>query len=124
MKIDKKDPPRVFGVGKDNSIDIRHCADINLEADEQITFMTASGTEYDVVRKNWGYYAAPSLNGRLKDHGLRAVLVKNQSGKLYLLLIEEGKETEFQTYLQDEEQEVVYWLDSDQAVRELCERLA
>ncbi len=27
-----------------------------------------------MTRKSWGYYASPSLNGRLREHGLRAAL--------------------------------------------------
>ena len=124
MKLKMMEPPRIFTVGKENNIHIRHCADISLEANEQVTLVTPSGTEYDVVRKSWGYYATPSLNGRLRDFCLRAVLVRNKSGRLYLLLVEEGSEAEFQAYLANEQQAIVCWLDSDEEVQKLQECLS
>lgn len=108
MEITDVKPPRRF---KGKTVEIRHCANITLEPDEQITFETESGTEYDVVRKSWGYYATPSINGRLKEHGLRGVLVKNSVGRIYLLLIEQGKEADFEQYLIQEEMMVIMWLD-------------
>ena len=123
MNIRELEPPRGFSVGLGGGIRLRHCADIELAADEQVTFVTTSGTEYDVVRKEWGYYATPSLNGRLADKGLRGVLVRNQKGKVYLLLVERGKEAQFQAYLSTEQQQMVCWLDEDQAVARLVEAL-
>ncbi|MGE3316484.1 MAG: hypothetical protein AB7O26_15315, partial [Planctomycetaceae bacterium] len=63
MKFTPRIPPRMFDVGSAGSIRISHCADVALEPEEQITLATASGTEHDVVRKSWGYYATGSLNG-------------------------------------------------------------
>lgn len=74
--------------------------------------MTESGTEYDIVRKNWGYYATPSINGRLMEHGLRGVLAKNSLGRIYLLLVEKGKEPDFEQYLRKENMNVITWLDN------------
>lgn len=124
MKVTPRNPPRTFDVGRAGSIRISHCADVALEPDEQITLTTSSGTEHDVVRKSWGYYATGSLNGRLPKHGLRAALVVNTSGKLYLLLVEKGKEPEFNAYLDEEEQQLVTWLDKDADVQRLRASLA
>jgi hypothetical protein len=107
MKLCQLDPPRSFSVG---SINIKHSANIELDVNEQVTFVTASGTEYDVVRKSWGYYATPSINGRLIDHGLCAVLVRNASGKIYLLLVEEQSKVEFDLYLEQEGLVIISWL--------------
>lgn len=124
MRLRRNDPPRAFRVGRDRSIEIRHVADVELAPDEQITFVTGSGTEFDVVRKEWGYYATPSLNGRLRDHGLRAVLVRDpQTGRAYLLLVEAGREPEFERYVAWDGLKVVCWLDDDQAVDEAVRRL-
>ncbi|MGH2823124.1 MAG: hypothetical protein ACRDLY_08925, partial [Thermoleophilaceae bacterium] len=93
-----------------------------LEPDEVLTLRTDSGTELDVTRKSWGYYGSPSLNGRLRDHGLRAALAVGvprdgeQANRMYLLLVEEGREDEFRAYLEAEEMKVVTWLDSDEAI--------
>ena len=124
MRVDRNEPPRTFRVGHDRSIELSHCADVELEPDEQVTFLTASGTEFDVVRKDWGYYATPSLNGRLSDHGLRAVLVRDPgSGRMYLLLVERGQEPAFEAYVERDGLRVVAWLDDDQAVEHAARRL-
>jgi hypothetical protein len=107
MKLSKLNPPRSFSVG---SVHIKHSANIELGVDEQITLLTASGTEYDVVRKSWGYYATPAINGRLRDHGLSGVLVRNAVGKIYLLLVEKGFEHEFRKYTEAEGLHVISWL--------------
>lgn len=83
----------------------------------------AGGTELDVVRKAWGYYATPSLNGRLREHGLRAALVVNDRGRLYVMLCEDGSEPAFEAYLDEESQRLVCWLDSDEAVAAALEKL-
>ena len=58
------------------------CGRIALAPDEQVTFTTEAGGEYDVTRKSWGFYATPSINGRLKTFGLRAALVRNVAGRV------------------------------------------
>ncbi len=124
MQLDPIEPPRTFKVGKQGKIEIRHCANIALESDEQVTFVTESGGEYDVVRKAWGFYATPSLNGRLRAHGFRSALVRNKHGKLYLLLVDTGKEAAFFEYLRQEEQEIVVWLDGGDVEKSQIEKLS
>ena len=106
-------PPRVFKVGNGDSIEMRDCARIRLEPDEQVTFVTETGAEYDVARKSWGFYATPSLNGRLPSFGLRGALVRGPDGKIYVFLVERAKEADFEHYLDDEGHIVVCWLDGD-----------
>lgn len=116
MHIQELHPSRRFAV---NEVEISHLANIELEPDEQITFVSQSGTEFDVVRKSWGYYATPSLNGRLPRFGLRAALVCNKTGKLFLLLIEKGREDAFYTYLDTQQENIVCWLDNDSSINVL-----
>lgn len=123
MKLIRLNPPRTFNVGAREIIQMKDCAHIQLEANEQVTFLTESGAEYDVARKTWGFYATPSLNGRLQRFGLRAVLVKSPGAKFYLLLVESGKEAEFQQYLDSEEHTVIAWLDNDNALEALEQKL-
>jgi hypothetical protein len=86
---------------------------VELEADEQVTFELSSGAQYDIARKEWGFYATPSLNGRLQKFGLRAVLVFNKvSGKYYILIVEVDKEELFNSYLEQEDSVIVTWLDN------------
>ena len=123
MKLTPIDPPRVFQVGRGEVIHIKDCAHIELEPDEQVTFKTESGAEYDVTRKSWGFYATPSLNDRLHQFGLRAVLVKSPASKYYIFLVERGKEADCQRYLDVEGHNIICWLDSDSELETLEAKL-
>src|SRR5690349_14258456 len=107
MNFAIKDPPREFDVG---ILRLKDCGHILLEPDEQVTFLTESGGEYDVVRKSWGFYATPSLNGRLERFNLRGALVKSRKPQYFLMLIERGKEVLFQQYLEGAQLTVLCWL--------------
>lgn len=111
MKITKNEPPRVFRVGAGQNIAISDCGKIYLEPDEQVTFVTATGKEHDFVAKSWGYYATPSINGRLVKQGFKTALVKNQSGKYYIMVVDIDCISDFEAYLSAEKDEVVDWLD-------------
>ena len=112
MKLELNDPPRTFTTGRGEPIVIKDCAHIELAPDEQVTFTTAAGAEYDVARKSWGFYATPSLNGRLLDFGLRAVISRGPAAKYYTFLVERGHEDEFARYAAAEQNVVVRWLDN------------
>ncbi|CEF48509.1 unnamed protein product [uncultured bacterium] len=122
MKIDQPDAPRRFTAGR-NAATVADCGRIRLDAGEQVTFVTDAGSEYDVARQTWGFYAMPSLNVRLPGHGLRPVLVRNAEGRYYLLLVERGKDEEFERFLQAEAETVICWLD-DTTVLETLSRAA
>lgn len=96
---------------------------MRLDADEQVTFVTESGGEYDVTRKAWGFYATPSMNGRLARFDLRPVLVKNRLDRFFLLLVEAGKEGLFQEYVDREPLEIVCWMDSLENLKTLEEKV-
>ena len=124
MRFEEKHPPRLFETGwEPHRRMIADCGSMYLETDEQVTLMTSDGAEYDVTRKDFGFYATPSLNGRLSGFGLRAVLVCNRSGRYFVLLVENGKEDLFDTYLAEEAMAVVTWLDSDEALACLAGRM-
>ncbi len=113
MKIREVQPPRKFEVGRDKKTVMSDCAHIELAPDEQVTFLGVDGTEYDVARKSWGFYATPSTNSRLKKFNVRAVLVHNEAEQYFVLLVEPNKITEFTNYLATEKMNVVAWLDDD-----------
>ena len=120
MKINKKDPPRTFEVGIDQSTVLSDCGEVYLEPNEQVTFKTHSEGEYDFVRKDWGFYASPSLNSRLLKFNLRAVLVKNVTSKhYYILVVERGKEASFDLYCDTEHLKVVVWMDNQESLDNL-----
>ncbi|MEX2195763.1 MAG: hypothetical protein WD844_10805 [Thermoleophilaceae bacterium] len=129
MRFEPVEPPREFEVGRRGGR-LRHVGDAWLGHDEVLTLRTESGTEVDLTRKSWGWYGGPSLNGRLRDHRLRAALCMGlpregeQAQRMYLLFVEEGHEADFEGYLAAEHMQVVAWLDSDEAVAEAARRLA
>ena len=124
MKFTPTNPPRKFTVGVAEVLQISDTGHVQLDENEQITLVTNEGREFDIVRKSWGYYATPSLNGRLKDFGLRALLVKSPSGRFFVLMIEQGKEKEAQRYLDVENQQIICWLDTDEALAQVERALA
>ena len=122
MKFTPKDPPRRFAAGP--NVEIADCGSMTLEVNEQITFVTQEGAEFDVSRKDWGFYATPSLNGRLSGFGLRAVLVLNRvSDRYFVWLVERDREPSFEAYLRQESCDVVAWLDTTEALAALRARL-
>ena len=126
MELRPIEPPRRFDGG---DVELSHVLDLVLEPDEIATLKTPSGSEMDVARKSWGYYATPSLNARLRESGLRGALVVGQpraadeAPRLYLMAVEEGHEDAFDTYLASERARVVAWLDSDDAIAEAVRKL-
>ena len=113
MKFEPKVPPRKFSVGNAIKFDMADCGTLKLVPDEQVTLLTEDGGQFDVARKSWGFYATPSLNGRLPQFGLRGVLIRNVlTGRYFVLLLEKGKEAEFNAYMEQESLEVIAWLDS------------
>lgn len=121
MKIEANSPPRRYECGFEIKRTISDCGKVHLEPNEQITFFTPRGAEFDVARKDFGFYATPSLNGRLKRFGLRAVLVRNRKAQFYVLLVEKGHEPLFEKYMAEEKMDVVAWLDDDLSLKRIWE---
>lgn len=112
-------PPRVYEAGFEHKIAISDGGRMELLPDEQITFTTPDGGEYDVTRKTWGFYATPSTNGRLASFGLRTLLARNRQGRCFVLVVEKGKEDMLHAYLDRERMDILCWLDDDHAVESL-----
>lgn len=111
MKIEKKDPPRAFEV---KGIPLKHVADIHAAPNEIYTFINPEGAEFDVSAKDWGYYATPSTNGRLKRMGYRTALAHNRTtGMRFVLVVDCDKQTEFDQYCAEQEMIIDAWLDED-----------
>ncbi|MAV94398.1 hypothetical protein OAK21_06335 [Pseudomonadota bacterium] len=114
MKHNFKDKPRKFVVGVDQDIELSDFGEVFLDPDEQITFNDAHGNEYDVCKKDWGYYATPSLNGRLQSFNFFSALVMNKSTqKKYIMLVHHDKLDLFNKYIANEDQEIIFWFHKD-----------
>lgn len=124
MKFTPIDPPRKFEVrGAGLRLTLSDCGRVMLGRDEQITLITESGGEFDVTRKSWGFYATPSTNGRLKSFGLRAALLRNGAGRLFVVLVEQGNEEDFLAYAKSDNQTLLTWIDDDTSVERLAVQL-
>lgn len=113
MKFDPIDPPREYTCGYGPQVTMRDCARLRLEADEQVTMTTPDGAEYDLARKSWGFYATPSINGRLQRFGLQTALVRNRVGQYFVMLVEQGHEAGFEQYVTEEGLALCGWLNDD-----------
>ena len=113
MKVKPIEPRRAFKVGHPGQeIELYHVMDLELGVDEQVTLTTSDGKELDVCRKSWGYYATPSLNGRLASFGYRSCLV-NSGDKRYVQVVESERMDEYLAYVVEQGMEIVAWLDGD-----------
>jgi hypothetical protein len=122
MDFQVRKPPRRFTVGTgDLKFEISDCGTLRLEPDEQITFVTEDGAEYDLARKEWGFYATPSLNGRLLEFGFRGVLIRNRrTGRYFVLLVQSGREAAFERYCVQESLAIVSWLDRTETLDDMA----
>ena len=76
-----------------------------------LSFVNSEGKEYDIVAKEWGFYATPSINGRLINQGYKTALVKNSYGKYYIMVVDIDKLRIFKNYLTKDNQTLIEWLD-------------
>jgi hypothetical protein len=121
IKIFKK--PRKYNVGLDNNITIKDLGKIELKPNEQLTF-TNGKYEYDLCKKDWGFYSTPSINKRLKKFNFEVYLVKNSLNNIYLWTIEKKNKNKFLKYLKDENHTIVTRLDNFLSEEDLIHNIA
>lgn len=109
MRLAEKSPPRVFEPAP--GVAISDCGDLELKANEQVTMVTECGKRMDVAAKDFGFYATPSVNGRLKNEGFKTALVRNPRGQVYVMVVDRDRMSAFDTYCDTEKQTVLEWLD-------------
>ena len=111
MKVKLKKIPREFKVGINLKTTIKDFGKIEASENEMLSFVNQNGKEYDVAAKDWGFYATPSINGRLKNEGFKTGLIRNSFNKYYVVLVDEEKVESFYNYLKLDDQLLVEWLD-------------
>lgn len=110
MKIYKKKNTKKFFGSKFSKNKIKDCGNIFLKTNEQISFITRDKMKYDFTKTEWGFYATPSINKRLKDNKLTAYIVKNTYNlKIFVLVVENKKKKLFKNYLKREKLKVIPW---------------
>lgn len=108
MKHFLKKQPREFEVGGHV---IRDHGFVSLDTGDMISVRAPGGGDCDVTATSWGLYLGPSLNGRLRDNGYRAAMVRNPQGKFFLMAVCVGREADFQVYVDDQQIEIMQWFD-------------
>ena len=108
MKVNRRKKPRQFAI---RGVKLQEAGTIHLSPGEVVTFVDGTGKECDFTAAAWGYYVAPSLNGRLKDQGYKAALVLGPRGKIFLMAVDSTKTDIFRAYLKDQKCVVLCWLD-------------
>ena len=109
LKLDLLESARFFSV---KGHEIKDLGKILLDYNELITFKTPSGKNFDFVAKEWGFYATPSINDRLKKEGFKTALVVNENDQLYVMVVEVDKLDIFSRYLKkNQDNKLICWLD-------------
>ena len=107
MKIVKKN--RKFKVGM-KKIELTEKAHIFLKNNEMFTLKNKK-MEYDIVKKDWGYYATPSINERLLKFNFKTCIIRNKISKnIFILIVEKKKIKNLNKYLKNENCKVIKWL--------------
>lgn len=52
----------------------------------------------------------PSINGRLKREGFKIAIVKNETGKIYIMAVEKEKKIQFKKYCSNQKQKILNWI--------------
>lgn len=110
MKVKKNN--RKFKVGKKNDIIITDAGSIFLKNDELVTLKDGK-KEFDIGKKNWGYYGTPTLNKRLPNFGYTAALIRHKVFDTYaVLIVDKKKKKIFLNYLKKEDMIIICWLNN------------
>ncbi len=105
MKIKLNKKVRKFVVGIKKTI-LKDLGKIYLNSNEQLTFIKKK-SEFDIVKKNWGYYATPSINKRLKRFNFRTFITKNSFNFIFVMIVHKEKMKEFKKYLKNDKIKII-----------------
>ena len=103
LKINKKS--RKFKVGIKKTI-LKDLGKVYLNNNEQLTFINKK-SEFDFVKKNWGYYATPSINKRLKNFNFRTFLTQNFLKNIFIMTVHKEKIKEIKKYLKEDKIKII-----------------
>ncbi len=109
MNVEITKTPRVFKV---EGVRIKDFGKIFLKEDEMISFKRENNKEYDFVSKEWGFYATPSVNKRLKKEGFKTAIVVNSLNQIYINVVDDQELKSFHEYLNDSNLKILCWMDN------------
>jgi len=113
LQFNEVTPPRLFTVGSNSKIDLTHVANCKLASDEILTFFGPLNQEYDLVAKEWGFYATPSINSRLASFGIMTALAEGVEGKQFVHLVYKEKVEQYKKYCKEQDINIITWLYSE-----------
>jgi hypothetical protein len=101
MKVKKTN--RSWYVGKKENIKIYEKAKIELNQNEQISFIDKNGSDiYEICKKIWGFYLSPSINKRLKNYNHKIYLTKDKFNKVFIMAVSLNQIKKFKFYCKSE----------------------
>ena len=113
MKIIKRN--RKFVVGKSKDITLTDKGSVYLSNNDNISIYFDKNINFDVAKKSWGFYPLPSINKRLKNFRLKAVLVESKNFNTYFIMLvvdNKKKIKDFSNYCKKENIKIITWLNS------------
>ena len=106
---------RKFVVGKEKKITLVDKGSIFLKNNENISIHFNKKINYDVAKKNWGFYPLPSINKRLKNFKLKAVIVESKNFNTFFIMTVVNKKKnilDFKKYCKKENIVIIAWLNN------------
>lgn len=113
MQLKKRN--RKFQVGINNQISLIDKGSIFLKNNENLSVHLGQNIHYDITKKKWGFYLAPSLNKRLKKFKLQAAIIENSKLKTFFVMAvvnDKNKINQFKNYCKKEELKIIAWLNN------------
>ena len=90
-------------MGKKENIKIYEKAKIELNQNEQISFIDKNGCDiYEICKKTWGFYLSPSINKRLKNYNHKIYLTKDKFNKVFIMAVSLNQIKKFKFYCKSE----------------------
>ena len=109
MKVNKKKKKRKFLVNPKTNLYVNDVGSISLEKNDHLTINFLK-KQSGICVMDWGMYATPSINKRLKDQGCLTALTKNISNKLFIMIVNKKKKKSFFKYCKKEKIKVIKWI--------------
>lgn len=114
MKAEFRPKPRRYLRGGDDPAEVRDVGALRLEPGEMVALVGREEGRIETTAAPWGFYAAPAINGRLRQEGYRAALARDGRGDLFLLFVREERTEEIRSLFRGGF-EFVRWLDEEEA---------
>jgi hypothetical protein len=87
---------------------IKNNLKVCLNADEQVTFVIGD-SKFDVTKKDWGFYASPSIQKRCLNNGLKAAIIF-QGKNCYVVFVKKNKEKKFFSFIKKNKYNFLDWI--------------